>query len=58
MQKHAKEKRTAMRRHEEKRQSSDKELAHNFDRNAEQGAPGKGKPDPEEGLGTVQNQKR
>jgi hypothetical protein len=34
------------------------ELAHKSDLNVKRPAPGKGKPDPEEGVGTVQNQKR
>jgi hypothetical protein len=55
MQKHSSEKQDAIRRNEER--TGEKELARKSDQ-VEQPAPGKGKPDPEEGVGTVQNQKR
>jgi hypothetical protein len=56
MQKHESEKRTAVRQHEER--LGEKERARNSGQKAERPAAGKGKPDREEGVGTVQNQKR
>ena len=43
---------------QEKHQARENELAHKSDQNVKRPAPGKGKPDPEEGVGIVQNQKR
>jgi hypothetical protein len=45
-------------RREEKQRIAEKELAHKSDQKVERPMPGKGKPDPEEGMGIVQNQKR
>jgi hypothetical protein len=58
MQKHKSEKRSTIRRHEEEQRTGERDLAHKSDHSVERPAPGKGKPDPEEGVGTVQNQKR
>jgi hypothetical protein len=47
-----------VRQHKQKQRLGDQELAENPNRNDNRPAPGEGKPDAEEGVGTVQNQKR
>ena len=47
-----------VRQHEKKQRIGDDELAQHSEQDRNRPAPGKGKPDAEEGVGTVQNQKR
>jgi hypothetical protein len=47
-----------VRQHKERQRIGDRELAQNSDQDDKRPVPGKGKPDAEEGVGTVQNQKR